>query len=113
MCGITGFWAKPESPEAALRSLISAMTETLYHRGPDDAGVWTDAASGAALGFRRLAIVDLSPRGHQPMTSESGRFEIVFNGEVYNFASLRLELDKLDRSDSGGQSRRSGFHRRI
>ena len=84
MCGITGFWARPESPEAALRSLIFAMTETLYHRGPDDAGVWTDAASGAALGFRRLAIVDLSPRGHQPMTSESGRFEIIFNGEVYN-----------------------------
>lgn len=102
MCGITGFWAKPESPEAALRSLISTMTETLYHRGPDDAGVWTDAASGAALGFRRLAIVDLSPRGHQPMTSESGRFEIVFNGEVYNFASLRLELDKLGHHFRGG-----------
>jgi asparagine synthase (glutamine-hydrolysing) len=102
MCGITGFWAKPESSDATLRTRIASMTETLQHRGPDDAGVWTDAESGAALGFRRLAIVDLSPRGHQPMTSESGRFEIIYNGEVYNFASLRRELDQLGHRFRGG-----------
>ncbi|MEZ4561143.1 MAG: asparagine synthase (glutamine-hydrolyzing) [Thermomicrobiales bacterium] len=102
MCGITGFWVKPESTDATLRTLIATMTETLRHRGPDDAGVWTDAVNGAALGFRRLAIVDLSPAGHQPMTSESGRFEIIFNGEVYNFTALRQELVTLGHHFRGG-----------
>lgn len=102
MCGITGFWSTPEASDAAMRTLVSAMTDTLRHRGPDDDGIWTDTASGAALGFRRLAIVDLSPKGHQPMTSESGRFEIIFNGEVYNFASLRRELETLGHRFRGG-----------
>jgi asparagine synthase (glutamine-hydrolysing) len=102
MCGITGFWSNPDSSGETLRSRIASMTDTLQHRGPDDEGAWTDAASGAALGFRRLAIVDLSPKGHQPMTSESGRFEIVFNGEVYNFASLRRELADRGHQFRGG-----------
>lgn len=102
MCGITGFWATPASSEATARARIAAMTETLQHRGPDDSGLWADAESGAALGFRRLAIVDLSPRGHQPMTSESGRFEIIYNGEVYNFAALRRELDQRGHRFRGG-----------
>jgi asparagine synthase (glutamine-hydrolysing) len=71
------------------------MIAPLVHRGPDDSGVWSDAASGVALGFRRLAIVDLSPSGHQPMWSPSGRFVVVFNGELYNFRALRAELEPL------------------
>jgi asparagine synthase (glutamine-hydrolysing) len=69
------------------------MADQLIHRGPDDSGVWVDAEAGVALGFRRLAIVDLSPTGHQPMTSSSGRYVMVFNGEVYNFGELRKDLE--------------------
>jgi asparagine synthase (glutamine-hydrolysing) len=65
------------------------MADTLAHRGPDDAGTWTDPAVGLALGFRRLAIVDLTPEGHQPMRSPSGRFVLLFNGVIYNFRELR------------------------
>lgn len=68
------------------------MSGTIAHRGPDDEGVWVDATAGIALGFRRLAIVDLSAHGHQPMRSASGKYIIIFNGEVYNHRSLRREL---------------------
>ena len=64
------------------------------HRGPDDSGVWVDPASGVALAFRRLSIIDLSAAGHQPMRSADGRYMIVFNGEIYNFAELRRELEQ-------------------
>jgi len=70
------------------------MTESLRHRGPDDEGYWHDTAAGIGLGHRRLAIVDLSPEGHQPMTSSGGRYVIAFNGEVYNFLDLRAELER-------------------
>jgi asparagine synthase (glutamine-hydrolysing) len=69
------------------------MADTLVHRGPDDAGVWVDNAARLALGFRRLAIVDLSAEGRQPMASASGRYVIAFNGEVYNFLELRHDLE--------------------
>jgi asparagine synthase (glutamine-hydrolysing) len=69
------------------------MTAPITHRGPDDEGVWCDAAAGVVLGFRRLSIVDLSQEGHQPMRSASGRYVIVFNGEIYNFPDLRAELE--------------------
>lgn len=68
------------------------MANCLKHRGPDDAGVWVDARSGIALGFRRLAIVDLSGAGHQPMMSPSGRLVLVFNGEIYNHRAMRRDL---------------------
>jgi asparagine synthase (glutamine-hydrolysing) len=70
------------------------MAETLRHRGPNDAGVWADADAGIALSMRRLAILDLSTAGHQPMESSSGRYVIVFNGEIYNFEDLRSELSQ-------------------
>lgn len=68
------------------------MTDAIRHRGPDDEGAWYSAEHGVALGFRRLAILDLSPTGHQPMLSPDSRYVIVFNGEIYNFGSLREEL---------------------
>jgi len=70
------------------------MADTLIHRGPDDSGVWADATAGIALGFRRLAILDLSPTGHQPMCSSDGRYVAVFNGEIYNYRDLRVELEQ-------------------
>lgn len=70
------------------------MANQLAHRGPDDSGTWVDPTAGLALGFRRLAIVDLSEHGHQPMQSPSGRFTLVFNGEVYNHATLRAQLEQ-------------------
>lgn len=68
------------------------MTGALAHRGPDDSGHWTDRDSGVGLGHRRLSILDLSPAGHQPMRSVGGRYEIVFNGEIYNHLDLRASL---------------------
>ncbi len=96
MCGLVGLIdARAGTPDEALCTLAHDMAATLTHRGPDDAGQWSDAAAGVALGFRRLAILDLSPSGHQPMVSASGRFVIVFNGEVYNHDDLRRELEAM------------------
>ena len=102
MCGITGFWQPEEASEADLLSIVRPMTATLAHRGPDDSGDWADPRSGLALGFRRLAIIDLSPNGAQPMLSSSGRYVIVFNGEVYNFGRMRAELEPLGYKFRGG-----------
>ena len=89
MCGWVACWGMADADEAALGELTAGLAETLRHRGPDDGGVWVDAAAGVGLGFRRLAIVDLSPLGHQPMVSASGRYVIVFNGEEIGRASCR------------------------
>jgi len=102
MCGITGFWQKEPGNSSDLLSLIGPMTDQLAHRGPDDEGQWVEAESGLALGFRRLAIIDLTPLGHQPMVSASGRYVMIFNGEVYNFKRLRMELETRGRSFRGG-----------
>jgi asparagine synthase (glutamine-hydrolysing) len=77
------------------------MTDSLVHRGPDSRGVWLDPSSGISLGFRRLAIVDLSPLGNQPMTSASGRYVIVYNGEIYNHRKLQAELAGLGAKFAG------------
>lgn len=94
MCGIAGFIDFSNSlTQAELTALAQCMADAAAHRGPDDRQAWADAAAGVALGFRRLSVLDLSPAGRQPMTSASGRYVIVYNGEVYNFASLRQELE--------------------
>ena len=103
MCGIAGFLdasAASSAEEATAR--VEAMNRAIAHRGPDDSGTFVDAAAGIALGHRRLSIIDLSPLGHQPMTSADGRYVITYNGEVYNFAELRAELDALGHRFRGG-----------
>ena len=92
MCGIAGFWQSKALDERPVE-ILERMSGALAHRGPDDSGIFHEPAIGIGLAFRRLSIIDLSPEGHQPMVSGSGRFEIVFNGEVYNFEELRAELE--------------------
>lgn len=88
MCGIAGFcnfrgdWQKN----------IERMCDRMYHRGPDASGVWASEDHRVVLGHRRLAVVDLSPAGAQPMVSRDGRYVIVYNGEIYNHASIRKKL---------------------
>lgn len=93
MCGLTGFWQPGGCPRIDATATVQRMVDTLVHRGPDDTGVWVDEAVGLALGHRRLAILDLSPAGHQPMVSASGRYVIAFNGEIYNHLELRRDLE--------------------
>jgi asparagine synthase (glutamine-hydrolysing) len=93
MCGFAGFLSSSGFTRDALIDHAGRMIAPIVHRGPDDCGIWADERAGVALGFRRLAILDLSPNGHQPMTSASGRFVIAFNGEIYNFSDLRRELE--------------------
>lgn len=91
MCGVAGFLSRDRFPRDA-EQVARAMACAVSHRGPDDAGVWIDNDAGIAMGHRRLAIVDLSAEGHQPMISASGRYVMVYNGEVYNFRELASEL---------------------
>ena len=91
MCGFAGYWTSSNA-ETLPPGTLAAMTQCIVHRGPDDAGEWFEDGSDVALGFRRLAIIDLTPAGHQPMVSASGRYVVIFNGEIYNFAELRAEL---------------------
>lgn len=94
MCGIAGFIAAASLRDAdALRARGRAMADAIRHRGPDDGDVWVDAVAGVALAHRRLSILDLSPAGHQPMQSACGRYVVVYNGEIYNWAELRGELE--------------------
>ena len=95
MCGIAGaLWATPVGTAVA-EGVARAMSGVLSHRGPDDHGTWQD--DDVALGHTRLSILDLSPAGHQPMADESGRYVMVYNGEVYNYRELRSELEALGR----------------
>jgi asparagine synthase (glutamine-hydrolysing) len=92
MCGLAGFLEAPGRPAPDLLRLVQSMADTLVHRGPDDSGTWCDERVAVALGFRRLSIIDVSERGHQPMTSGCGRMSAIFNGEIYNYRELRDEL---------------------
>jgi asparagine synthase (glutamine-hydrolysing) len=94
MCGLVGFVGRGGiRSESALSGLAARMVAKLHHRGPDDEGVWVDAHCGIALGHRRLSIIDLSRQGAQPMVSHSGRYLLVYNGEIYNHMELRKELE--------------------
>lgn len=98
MCGIVGYIDRSlEHPDKTL----TAMMHRIAHRGPDNSGTWFDREHGVGLGHLRLSIVDLSPLGHQPMLSHSGRYAMVFNGEVYNFQSLMAELKSLGHTFRG------------
>jgi len=102
MCGIAGLIERKSTPPAAeLKAMGEAMAATLAHRGPDDRGVWVDAEEGAVLAHTRLAIIDLSPAGAQPMVSSCGGFVLCYNGEVYNAAELRAELEGNGRAFRG------------
>ena len=94
MCGIAGFFSKKPVTTESLQDFGIRACEALRHRGPDDSGIWSDSESGVVLSNTRLAVIDLSPEGKQPMTSSCGRYVIVFNGEVYNHMELRRDLEK-------------------
>lgn len=89
MCGVAGFLNMAGEPASPV--LIKRMTDAIKHRGPDGEGQWVDGS--VAIGHRRLSIIDLSPAGHQPMMTPDGRYVLSYNGEIYNFKELRLELE--------------------
>ncbi len=94
MCGIAGLLGAPGTArDEDLRAAVNAMRDSLAHRGPDSTGTWTDAQDGVALGHRRLAIIDVTAAGAQPMRSHDERFVVTYNGEIYNFADLRRALE--------------------
>lgn len=98
MCGIAGIMKV--SGQGDLTGCVGRMISHLAHRGPDASGLWSDENGRISLGHRRLSILDLSPHGHQPMCSASGRYVLAFNGEVYNFGQLRAELEAEGRAPS-------------
>ena len=89
MCGITGLINLNGAPVSPI--ILQKMTDAIVHRGPDGEGHWIEGNVG--LGHRRLAIIDLSPAGHQPMISSNHRYVLSYNGEIYNFRELRTELE--------------------
>ncbi|MEO7602692.1 MAG: asparagine synthase (glutamine-hydrolyzing) [Sphingomicrobium sp.] len=98
MCGIAGLLG----PGASDPDVVARMTGRLEHRGPDDVGQWTGQGAGIVFGHRRLAVVDLTAAGHEPMISASGRLVVTFNGEIYNHAELRARLEEEGRAPEGG-----------
>jgi asparagine synthase (glutamine-hydrolysing) len=111
MCGIAGFVTVGTIAHPELEARLWAMIATLRHRGPDDEGVWTDGCAG--LAHSRLSIIDVSPAAHQPMASADGSVWITYNGEVYNFAEIRRDLEALGyrfRSRSDTETIVNGWH---
>jgi asparagine synthase (glutamine-hydrolysing) len=104
MCGIAGFCKRPTSWSEQESHNLSRMVDSLHHRGPDGRGVWLDSIHGIALGHRRLSIIDLSVSGSQPMISKCGRFVIVFNGEIYNYKSIKKEIESTVEIEWKGSS---------
>ncbi|MEE6161777.1 asparagine synthase (glutamine-hydrolyzing) [Cylindrospermopsis raciborskii DSH] len=93
MCGLTGFFHPGGFHLEESTSMVQEMANTLVHRGPDDSGQWLDDNLGIAMAHRRLSILDLSPAGHQPMISTSGRYVLIFNGEIYNHLEIRHQIE--------------------
>ncbi|MGY4287258.1 asparagine synthase (glutamine-hydrolyzing) [Bradyrhizobium sp. LM2.7] len=93
MCGIAGLFRPGGADEGLLSGLAKRMSNALAHRGPDGSGIWIHAAAGIAFGHRRLAIIELSEAGAQPMRSDCGRLAITYNGEIYNHLDIRAELE--------------------
>lgn len=94
MCGINGILSKHPTSSDGMLAAVGSMNESLAHRGPDGQGKWSNADGTVFFGHRRLSILDLSDAAAQPMTSEDGRISMTFNGEVYNFAYIRAELQQ-------------------
>jgi asparagine synthase (glutamine-hydrolysing) len=99
MCGIAGIYAG--KPVGECRRIVEAMCDSIAHRGPDGAGIWEDAGAGVVLGQRRLAIIDLSDAGAQPMASDDGSVVITYNGEAYDVRALRAKLQAAGRKFRG------------
>lgn len=95
MCGIVGMFAFDERARSINPALLAEMRDTMLHRGPDGAGLWVSADRRIGLGFRRLAIIDLSETAMQPMSNEDGSLWVVFNGEIYNHTEIRAELEQI------------------
>jgi asparagine synthase (glutamine-hydrolysing) len=100
MCGIAGFIGDCQQPLVSLKE----MAKSIYHRGPDDQGIWFDEQRGIGLAHTRLSILDLSPAGHQPMESISGQYMMVFNGEIYNHQTIKNELNNISSINWCGHS---------
>ena len=95
MCGIAGFLCSQNSSYLKNLNNLNNIKDILYHRGPDDHGIWFNNNEMVAFGHTRLSIQDLSPAGHQPMESFSKRYLMVYNGEIYNHLDLRNKLKSL------------------
>ena len=108
MCGIVGYMG-PVVPGPVLSDMMAAIA----HRGPDSNGEWADPEAGIALGHLRLAIVDLTPTGHQPMTSASGRYVLTYNGEIYNHMALRCALEEAGPSNATPAVRHPGVAKTL
>jgi asparagine synthase (glutamine-hydrolysing) len=114
MCGLAGFYSPQGCGSAAGRHILGRMGQAIVHRGPDQGAVWIDPGAGIGLSSRRLAIIELSPAGNQPMVSHSGRFALSYNGEIYNHRDLRRELEESHkapnwRGSSDTESLLAGF----
>jgi len=105
MCGISGVFSDKENNAIDIKKTASIMSSILSHRGPDDSGLWVNSGNICAMSHSRLAIIDLSSAGHQPMSSQCGRYTIVFNGEIYNHNYLKVELENSRLSNSTWKGR--------
>lgn len=95
MCGIAGAVSFQSNRFVVTRLYLERMRDTMTHRGPDGADLWISDDGRAGLAFRRLKIIDLSDRASQPMSNEDGSLRLVYNGEIYNHAEIRQELEEL------------------
>ena len=94
MCGLAGIWSNNILKTDDIKISLNKMSKSIKHRGPDSQGVWVDGSCGLGFAHQRLSIIDLSDAGNQPMVSNSGRYVIAFNGEIYNHMDLRYSIKK-------------------